>query len=71
VAGSVVANAFTIDQIVKISGQEILAGTAPLVPLIATGMLLTAAGIYGVLALAITRRSKELAVRVAIGCQRA
>ncbi len=44
-----------------------LTGTAPLVPLIATGMLLTAAGIYGVLAFAITRRSKELAVRVAIG----
>ena len=44
-----------------------LVGTAPLLPLIATGMLLTAAGIYGVLAFAITRRSKELAVRVAIG----
>jgi ABC-type antimicrobial peptide transport system permease subunit len=44
-----------------------LTGTAPLAPLVATGMLLTAAGIYGVLAFAITRRSKELAVRVAIG----
>src|SRR2546428_12759620 len=30
-------------------------------------MLLTAAGIYGVLAFSITRRAKELAVRVAIG----
>ncbi len=48
-------------------GQEILVGTAPLFPLIAIGMLLTAAGIYGVLAFSITRRSKELAVRVAIG----
>src|SRR5207249_3762275 len=45
----------------------ILVGTAPFVPLIAIGMLLTAAGIYGVLAFAIARRSKELAVRVAIG----
>jgi hypothetical protein len=65
--GTAVANAFTLDQIINISGQEILTGTAPLAPLIATGMLLTAAGIYGVLAFAITRRSKELAVRVAIG----
>jgi ABC-type antimicrobial peptide transport system permease subunit len=66
-AGTSIANAFTLDQIIAISGQEILVGTAPLFPLIATGMLLTAAGIYGVLAFAITRRSKELAVRVAIG----
>ena len=31
------------------------------------GMLLTTAGIYGVLAFAIARRSRELAVRVAVG----
>ena len=66
-AGNVVVRAFTCDQIIVVSGQEMLTGTAPLFPLIATGMLLTAAGIYGVLAFAITRRSKELAVRVAIG----
>jgi putative ABC transport system permease protein len=65
--GNVVANAFTLDQIISISGQEMLVGTAPLAPLVATGLLLTAAGIYGVLAFAIARRSKELAVRVAIG----
>jgi ABC-type antimicrobial peptide transport system permease subunit len=34
---------------------------------IAIGMVLTTAGIYGVLAFAIARRSRELAVRVAIG----
>src|SRR5262249_2884017 len=33
----------------------------------AIGLLLTTAGIYGVLAFGITRRSRELAVRVAIG----
>ena len=65
--GHVVSRAFTIDEMIAIGGQEILVGTAPLVPLIAIGMLLTAAGIYGVLAFAVTRRSKELAVRVAIG----
>ena len=48
-------------------GQEMLVGTAPLVPLIAIGMLLTTTGIYGVLAFAIARRSKELALRIAIG----
>jgi ABC-type antimicrobial peptide transport system permease subunit len=66
-AGSVAVNVYTLDEMVAVSGQEILVGTAPLVPLIAIGMLLTAAGIYGVLAFAITRRSTELAVRIAIG----
>jgi putative ABC transport system permease protein len=65
--GNAVAGAATLDQVIAVGGQEILAGTAPLAPLVATGMLLTAAGIYGVLAFAIARRSKELAVRVAIG----
>jgi ABC-type antimicrobial peptide transport system permease subunit len=44
-----------------------LAGTAPLVPLVTMGLLLSAAGIYGVLAFAIQRRARELAIRLAIG----
>ena len=40
-----------------------LIGTAPLFPLVTIGILLTMAGIYGVLAFAIARRSRELAVR--------
>ena len=48
-----------------------LVGFAPLVALIAIGMLLTAAGVYGVLAFAITRRSKEFAVRIAVGASAA
>jgi ABC-type antimicrobial peptide transport system permease subunit len=65
--GTVVAQAYTMDQIQRVIGQELLVGTAPLFPLIAIGMLLTTAGIYGVLAFAITRRSRELAVRLAVG----
>src|SRR5262245_28637516 len=66
-AGNVVSQLFTLDQVIAVGSQETLVGTAPLVPLIATGMLLTAAGLYGVLAFAIARRSKELALRMAIG----
>lgn len=66
-AGTVAANVYTFDQVITIIGQEMLVGTAPLFPLIAVGTMLTAAGIYGVLAFAITRRSRELAVRIAIG----
>src|SRR6185369_16902292 len=61
------SNAFTLRQIITVAGQEQLVGTAPLFPLIVIGMLLTASGIYGVLAFAVSRRSRELAVRVAIG----
>ena len=66
-AGSIVASAYDVDQMLRIMGQEILVGTAPLVPLIIIGLLLTTAGIYGVLAFSIARRTRELAVRVAVG----
>jgi hypothetical protein len=66
-AGNVVTDIFTFDEITEAAGEEMLVGTAPLLPLIVIGMLLTMAGVYGVLAFAITRRSRELAVRVAIG----
>lgn len=65
--GNIVTSAFTFNQVVDVMGEEMLVGTAPLVPLISIGMLLTMAGIYGVLAFAIARRSRELAVRVAVG----
>jgi putative ABC transport system permease protein len=66
-AGTVVPGIATVDQSIEIMGQEMMAGTAPLLPLVTIGMLLTTAGIYGVLAFAIARRSRELAVRVAVG----
>ena len=65
--GTVVGSVETVDGIIRIMGQEMLVGTAPLVPLVTIGVMLTTAGIYGVLAFAIARRSRELAVRVAVG----
>ena len=44
-----------------------LVATAPFVPIVTIGVMLTATGIYGVLAFAIARRSRELAIRVAVG----
>jgi|RhiMethySRZTD1v2_1073278.scaffolds.fasta_scaffold00140_62 putative ABC transport system permease protein len=65
-----VSGVVTLRQMITIVGQEILAGTAPLFPLIVIGMMLTSSGIYGVLAFAVARRSRELAIRVAIGADR-
>ena len=68
--GITVRNAFTLRRIIIVQGQEYLAGTAPLFTLVVIGMMLTSSGIYGVLAFAIARRSRELAIRVAIGAAR-
>src|SRR5262249_49675999 len=65
--GTTVTSTVTFESIKTVSGQELLVGTAPLVPMVVVGLLLTMAGIYGVLAFSIARRSRELAVRVAIG----
>jgi ABC-type antimicrobial peptide transport system permease subunit len=70
VVGVNVNNAYTLRQIVTVIGKEYLAGTAPLFPLIVIGMLLTSSGIYGVLAFAVSRRSRELAIRIAVGADR-
>ena len=66
-AGTASASAETVDQVIAVMGQEVMVGTAPLVPLVTIGLLLMTAGIYGVLAFAIARRSRELAIRVAVG----
>ena len=70
-AGTTVGGVETLDQMIQAGSREMLIGTAPLFPLVTIGILLTMAGIYGVLAFAIARRSRELAVRVAVGASAA
>ena len=70
-AGTIVGSVETVDQMIDGMSRETLIGTAPLFPLVTIGILLTMAGIYGVLAFAIARRSRELAVRVAVGASAA
>ena len=70
VVGINVSGVVTLRQMITIVGQEYLAGTAPLFPLSVIGMMLTSSGIYGVLAFAVSRRSRELAIRVAVGAHR-
>jgi predicted permease len=65
--GTSVTETEMMTQVLDAMGREMLTGTAPLMPLVTIGVLLTAAGIYGVLAFAIARRSRELAIRVAVG----
>jgi ABC-type antimicrobial peptide transport system permease subunit len=65
--GTIVGSVETLDEAIDVGEQEMLVGTAPFVPIVTIGVMLTATGIYGVLAFAIARRSRELAIRVAVG----
>jgi predicted permease len=62
-----VTSSYTYSGMLGIISNEWLVSIAPLGALVAIGIALTAAGIYGMLAFAIARRTRELAVRVALG----
>ena len=66
-SGYAVSSAYAFDQVIQAGAGEIMALSYALSPLLAVGLFLTATGIFGVLAFAIARRSKELALRVALG----
>jgi ABC-type antimicrobial peptide transport system permease subunit len=68
-AGLNVNTVVTLRQMITVIGQEYLVGTAPLFPLIVIGMTLTSSGIYGVLAFAVSRRTRELAIRLTLGAR--
>jgi predicted permease len=57
----------TVRGILNQIGEEIMTVVYPMSVLIAVGTLMTATGIYSILAFAVSRRSRELAVRMAVG----
>jgi predicted permease len=65
--GHVVTRASAFQQVIEVGAQEILALTYAMSPLLFMALFLTATGIFGVLAFAVSRRAKELALRVAMG----
>ena len=65
--GYAVPSAYAFDQVIQTGAGEIMVFSLALSPLLGIGLFLTATGIFGVLAFAIARRSKELALRVALG----
>ena len=66
-----VPSAFVMSEVIEVGAREIVVFAVALTPLLAIGMFLTATGIFGVLAFAIARRAKELALRIALGASRA
>jgi putative ABC transport system permease protein len=65
-----VPSVFALREVINAGAGEIMGLAFAMSPLLGIGAFLTASGIFGVLAFAIARRSKELALRVALGANR-
>lgn len=65
-----VPSAFAFDDVIEVGAREMLTFAVAMTPLLGIGVFLTATGIFGVLAFAIARRAKELALRIALGARR-
>ena len=68
--GYTVPSSFAYRSMIEVGAQEVLAMTFVMSPLLAIGLFLTATGIFGVLGYTVSRRSRELALRVALGATR-
>lgn len=68
--GGYSASAAAFSDMIELGSREIMAITYALTSLVGMGLFLTGSGIFGVLAFAVARRSKEFALRVAIGAGR-
>jgi ABC-type antimicrobial peptide transport system permease subunit len=65
-----VPSAFSYQAMIEVAAQEVMVMAFVMGPLLGIGLFLTATGIFGVLAFTISRRSRELALRVALGAPR-
>jgi hypothetical protein len=65
-----VPSLFPMNDVIAIGAREIMALAVAISPLLGIGIFLTATGIFGVLAFAIARRARELALRIALGASR-
>jgi putative ABC transport system permease protein len=70
IGGVDVGSVWALSNAQKAARAEVLSSTLPMAPLIVTGMVLAGMGVYGILAFAVARRARELAIRVALGATR-